>query len=51
MPSVPSAADLGGLDADGPELVSLDDLLAEEESGGTGWDRSWQGEGRDDRLN
>ncbi len=51
LPSAPSAADLGSLDADGPELVSLDDLLAEEESDVDGWQHSWRRGSEDDRLN
>jgi hypothetical protein len=50
VPSVPSAADLAGEPSD-PELVSLDDLLAEEESRQQGWDGGWREDDRDERLN
>jgi chromosome partitioning protein len=43
--------DLDGGDDDGPEMVSLDDLLAEEESGDDRWDESWRGDMYGDRVN
>jgi len=54
VPSAPTAEELAGADLDpsdlGPDLVSLDDLLAEEEAAES-WSGSWAGEDHDERLN
>ena len=53
IPSAPGPDDFDDDDAgdDEPEMVSLDDLLAEEESGGDHWDESWRGDMYGDRVN